>query len=119
MQLLRFILLCFIWLATMVVMVIMAPVGKPTIRNFTLPIHRSCCCFSDFLPGLIRNPNPFFFKAVMIGFDFGVMNVLMLMIKQRGVSPSRLLLYAANPLILLYVSGKGGSSSLAPYMPIV
>jgi rSAM/selenodomain-associated transferase 2 len=43
----------------------------------------------------------------MIGFDIGVMIVLMLMIKQRGVLPSRLLLYAANPLILLYISGEG------------
>ncbi len=53
------------------------------------------------------NPDPFFFKAAMIGFDIGVMIVLMLMIKQRGVLPSRLLLYAANPLILLYISGEG------------
>ncbi len=53
------------------------------------------------------NPDPFFFKAVMIGFDIGVMIVLVLMIKQRGVLPSRLLLYAANPLILLYISGEG------------
>ena len=53
------------------------------------------------------NPDPFFFKAVMIGFDIGVMIILMLMIKQRGVLPSRLLLYAANPLILLYISGEG------------
>ena len=43
----------------------------------------------------------------MIGFDSGVMIVLMLMIKQRGILPSRLLLYAANPLILLYISGEG------------
>ncbi len=53
------------------------------------------------------NPDPFFFKAVMIGLDIGVMIVLVLMIKQRGVLPSRLLFYAANPLILLYISGEG------------
>jgi rSAM/selenodomain-associated transferase 2 len=53
------------------------------------------------------NPDPFFFKAAMVGFDIGVMILLMLMIKQRGVLPSRLLLYAANPLILLYISGEG------------
>ncbi len=53
------------------------------------------------------HPDPFFFKAVMIGFDIGVMIILMLMIKQRGILPSRLLLYAANPLILLYISGEG------------
>jgi GT2 family glycosyltransferase len=53
------------------------------------------------------NPDPFLFKAVMIGFDIGVMIVLMLMIQQRQVLSSRLLFYAANPLILLYVSGEG------------
>ena len=53
------------------------------------------------------HPNPFFFKAVMVGFDIGVMVVLMLMIKHRQILPSRLLLYAANPLILLYISGEG------------
>ena len=53
------------------------------------------------------NPDPFFFKSAMIGFDIGVMILLMLMIKHRGVLPSRLLLYAANPLILLYISGEG------------
>jgi len=36
-----------------------------------------------------------------------VMILLLLMIKHRGVLPSRLLFYAANPLILLYISGEG------------
>ena len=53
------------------------------------------------------NPDPFFFKTVMIGFDFGVMILLLLMIKHHGMLPSRLVLYAANPLILLYISGEG------------
>ena len=53
------------------------------------------------------SPDPFFFKTAMVGFDIGVMVLLTLMIKQRGVLPSRLLLYAANPLILLYISGEG------------
>ena len=53
------------------------------------------------------NPDPFFFKTAMIGFDIGVLIVLMLIIKQRGILPARLLLYAANPLILLYISGEG------------
>jgi rSAM/selenodomain-associated transferase 2 len=43
----------------------------------------------------------------MIGFDIGVMVVLILIISNRGVSPSRLLLYAANPLILVYIAGEG------------
>ncbi len=53
------------------------------------------------------HPDPFLFKTVMVGFDIGVMVILMLMIKHRQILPSRLLLYAANPLILLYVNGEG------------
>jgi rSAM/selenodomain-associated transferase 2 len=53
------------------------------------------------------DPHPFLFKVVIIGFDIGVMIVLMLIIYSRGVSPSRLLLYAANPLILVYIAGEG------------
>jgi rSAM/selenodomain-associated transferase 2 len=53
------------------------------------------------------NPAPFFFKVVMIGFDIGVMMVVMMMIKLASVSPSRLLFYAANPLVLVYIAGEG------------
>jgi len=53
------------------------------------------------------NPEPFFFKIVMIVLDIGVMIVLMLMITQRGGSPSRLLFYVANPLVLVYIAGEG------------
>ena len=201
MQLLRFILLCFIWLAAMGAMVVMAPVGKHALLFsvcfclghvlmvlmvwlfpagltskmalagiFTLGISARLIflwypvgndVFRYVWEGCIQNlgfnpfnysplspalaevargdlyaiwqqinhpefsaayppvallffrclawlsPDPFFFKSAMIGFDIGVMIVLMLMIKQRGILPSRLLLYAANPLILLYISGEG------------
>ncbi|CAB1064373.1 hypothetical protein D1BOALGB6SA_9165 [Olavius sp. associated proteobacterium Delta 1] len=53
------------------------------------------------------DPEPFFFKIVMIVFDIGVMIVLMLMINHRSVNPSRLILYAFNPLVLLYIAGEG------------
>jgi len=52
-------------------------------------------------------PEPFFFKIVMIAFDIGVMVVLTLMIRNRSVNPSRLILYAFNPLVLLYIAGEG------------
>jgi len=53
------------------------------------------------------NPEPFFFKIVMIVFDIGVMIVLMLLIRYRSVNPSRLIFYAFNPLVLLYIAGEG------------
>ena len=53
------------------------------------------------------DPHPYLFKVVMVGFDIGVMIVLMMFISSREVAPSRLLLYAANPLILVYIAGEG------------
>jgi rSAM/selenodomain-associated transferase 2 len=53
------------------------------------------------------NPSPFFFKAVMAVCDIGVMIILTLMINRLAINPSRLLLYAANPLVLVYVAGEG------------
>ena len=47
------------------------------------------------------HPDPFFFKAVMIGFDIGVMIVLTLMIKHRQILPSRLLLYQHGHIQIL------------------
>ena len=52
-------------------------------------------------------PEPFFFKTVMMTFDFGVMTVLMLIMARKGINPSRLLIYAANPLVLIYIAGEG------------
>ena len=52
-------------------------------------------------------PSPFFFKFFMAIFDLGVMVLLMQMIRRQGLAPSRLLFYAANPLVLVYIAGEG------------
>ena len=65
---------------------------------FTLLFFRALASISQ---------DPFLFKTIMIGFDIGVMIVLMLMLNRLGFSPSRLILYAANPLILVIPPGKG------------
>ena len=52
-------------------------------------------------------PSPLFFKFMMTIFDLGVMVLLMKMISRQGLAPSRLLFYAANPLVLLYIAGEG------------
>ena len=53
------------------------------------------------------NPDPFFFKFCFIGFDLGVMVVLALMCRLRRVPAYCLLLYAANPLVIVYTAGEG------------
>ena len=58
-----------------------------------------------FIAALSREPLAF--KVVMAIFDIGVMAVLLMMIRQQAIQPSRLLLYAANPLVLVYIAGEG------------
>ena len=52
-------------------------------------------------------PEPLFFKICMVALDIGVMVVLALIINHRSVKPARLILYALNPLVLLYIAGEG------------
>jgi rSAM/selenodomain-associated transferase 2 len=52
-------------------------------------------------------PDPYFFKMAIAVFDIGVLVILALMIKHCGMPPSRLLLYATNPLVVLYICGEG------------
>ena len=58
-----------------------------------------------FLAGLY--PEPWFFKLFMTALDIGVMIVLALIISHKSVKPARLILYAFNPLVLLYIAGEG------------
>jgi rSAM/selenodomain-associated transferase 2 len=52
-------------------------------------------------------PDPEFFKLCFVGFDLGVIVVLALICRLRRVPFSRLLLYAANPLVIVYTAGEG------------
>ena len=53
------------------------------------------------------SPSVGFFKAVFVVFDLGVLAVLMGLLAARGLPASRLLLYAANPLVVLFTAGQG------------
>ena len=53
------------------------------------------------------SPTVLFFKSVFMLFDVGVMAVLTVILRLRQLSPSRLLLYAANPLVLRFIAGEG------------
>ena len=51
-------------------------------------------------------PTAAVFKGAMIGFDLLLAATLALMLKKRRLPVQRLLLYAANPLVLVYVAGE-------------
>lgn len=53
------------------------------------------------------NPDPQFFKLVYMGFDIALILLLAHMLKWRRLHPGYLLLYAANPLVILYTAGEG------------
>jgi rSAM/selenodomain-associated transferase 2 len=52
-------------------------------------------------------PAPIWFKLLLITFDLGVLFCLILWIRLLDIAPARLLLYAANPLVILYIAGEG------------
>jgi rSAM/selenodomain-associated transferase 2 len=53
------------------------------------------------------SPSVLFFKSVFILFDLGVMALLVRVLRQRGLPAARLLLYAANPLVIVFTAGEG------------
>jgi len=53
------------------------------------------------------NPNPMLFKIILVLFDMGLMIVLGLLIKLKQLPVKRLLLYACNPLVIIFIAGEG------------
>jgi len=53
------------------------------------------------------SPTPLFFKAAFLLLDIGVMTVLAALLRARRLPAERLLLYAGNPLAVVFVSGEG------------
>ncbi len=53
------------------------------------------------------SPTPLFFKSVFLLFDLGVIAVLAALLRMRQLPLSRLLFYAANPLVIVFISGEG------------
>ena len=53
------------------------------------------------------SPTVLFFKSVLLLCDIGVMLLLVPLLKARGLPAARLLFYAANPLVILFVAGEG------------
>lgn len=52
-------------------------------------------------------PDPLFFKSALLLFDVGSMTVLAAILRQRQLPASRLLFYAANPLVIVFIAGEG------------
>jgi hypothetical protein len=56
--------------------------------------------------------NPAFFKTIILFFDIATVGLLAVMIRNRGLPFSRLVLYALNPLVLVFVAGEGHLDSI-------
>jgi rSAM/selenodomain-associated transferase 2 len=65
------------------------------------------------------NPTPVFFKIAMVLFDVGLMAVLGLILKIRQLPVKRLLLYACNPLVIVFIAGEGHVDGLQVFFLFV
>lgn len=75
------------------------------------PKHASACypplSMLLFRLGAFISPTPFFFKILVLFFDLATVWVLARLLRWYRLPPSRLVLYALNPLVLVYVAGEG------------
>jgi len=53
------------------------------------------------------SPTTLFFKALIMSFDLATIWVLACLLRSYGLPHSRLLLYALNPLVIVFVAGEG------------
>ena len=90
------------------------PVLKPFLTNIWHNINHkdaSACyppmviLFFSVLSGISQSP--LFFKSVIILFDIAVIPLLALMIRSRKIDLKYLIIYALNPLILVFIAGEG------------
>lgn len=56
--------------------------------------------------------SPVFFKSVMVLFDLAVIPVLFILARSRHLDASRLVFYALNPLVLVFIAGEGHLDSV-------
>lgn len=60
-----------------------------------------------FLVLALASPTALAFKGAMIAFEVGTLLFLTLLLKRKDLHPARLLFYAANPLVIVFLSGEG------------
>ncbi|MEJ5359911.1 MAG: glycosyltransferase [Desulfobacterales bacterium] len=60
-----------------------------------------------FLLLALVSPTVLAFKGAMIAFEVGTLLFLSLLLKQKELHPARLLFYAANPLVIVFLVGEG------------
>jgi rSAM/selenodomain-associated transferase 2 len=65
------------------------------------------------------SPTPLLFKAAFLIVDIGVMAVLAALLRARRLLAARLLLYAGNPLAVVFVSGEGHLDVLQVFLLFV
>jgi rSAM/selenodomain-associated transferase 2 len=79
-------------------------------KSFAAIYPPATMLFFRLLAGI--GPTALFFKSVFMLFDVGAMAVLSAIIRLRQLPPSRLLFYAANPLVIVFIAGEGHMDSL-------
>ena len=90
------------------------PILKPLVNEIWHGINHkdATACYPPlamlfFRLGAFISPTPVFFKLFMALFDLATVWVLACLLRSYRMPPSRVLLYALNPLVLVYVAGEG------------
>ncbi len=62
------------------------------------------------------SPSVWAFKGALLAFEVGTLVFLSLLLERKGLHPARLLLYAANPLAILFLAGEGHIDSFQVFL---
>ena len=63
--------------------------------------------------------SPLFFKMVLVFFDIALIPILALLLKLRNIQFKNLMIYALNPLILVFIAGEGHLDSIQIFFIII
>jgi rSAM/selenodomain-associated transferase 2 len=104
---------------------LLEPLASGSLRGVFAGINHKdlAACYPPLAQLLFRalaalRPDPFFFKLVAALADAAVLFPLAALLRRAGLPAARLLWYAANPLLLVFIAGEGHLDSLM-VLPLV
>jgi rSAM/selenodomain-associated transferase 2 len=104
---------------------LLKPLASGSLRGVFAGINHKdlAACYPPLAQLIFRSlaalrPDPFFFKLAAALADAAVLFPLAALLRQAGLPAARLLWYAANPLLLVFIAGEGHLDSLM-VLPLV
>jgi rSAM/selenodomain-associated transferase 2 len=92
---------------------ILEPISREMNEVWQIINHKDAsACYPPLMMFFFRfaaffSPTPIFFNIFIVLFDLATIWVLALLLRSYKIPPNRLLLYALNPLVLVFIAGEG------------